>query len=72
MDFWVAYFQTNPIGFMIWKNTGEFCRNRSWPYTRSTIYICMKKSSFGLGVQAIIYGDIIGLEWGYNGALYMF
>ena len=32
----------------------------------------MKKSSFGLGVQAIIYGDIIGLEWGYNGALYMF
>ena len=36
------------------------------------MYICMKKSSFGLGVQAIIYGDIIGLEWGYNGALYMF
>ena len=73
MDFWVAYFQTNPIGFMIWKNTGEFVATEVGPTLEVLyIYICMKKSSFGLGVQAIIYGDIIGLEWGYNGALYMF
>ena len=31
MDFWVAYFQTNPIGFMIWKNTGEFVATEVGP-----------------------------------------
>lgn len=59
MDFWVAYFQTNPIGFMIWKNTGEFVAAEVGP-TLEVLYIYMYEE-----IIFWVRGSSNHL-WGYN------